>query len=230
MSKTEIDDFAKSIIEKEEEKAIKKNGKYGVYVEKINYIADKYKSALFFIFLQLMVILILVFGYFTVKEHTVVEVVLPKVIKDTDYGKLKIGINSSNPLYYQVWGRYVSETLFNSNPKNIKKNIEDVKRMIYPEVLEKYSKPLIDFKEFIILNSASLNYQEVKSSIKILEDNSALFQTEGVLETKIGMYKSKKSFCKTSVKMMTSHYMLFITSFVKKCSPIEDERDGNVKK
>lgn len=213
---------ALDIIKNAENKKNKRQ--YTGYLDKVNYLADKYRSAVFFIFLQFFVILFLIFGYLSVKSNIVVEVILPKVVKDTDYGKLKIGINSSNPLYYKVWGEYIVTMLLNSNADNIVENISTFQNIIYPDVYNKYKKDLKKMKDYIIKNDADLKYKEVKKNISI-KNGEALFSSSGILTSKLGRYKSKKSNCTVNIKMKTENYMLFVTSFVKQCKNLNIE-DG----
>ena len=208
------------LINELEKKVVSKKGKSGAFLDKTNYLVEKYRTALFFIFLQLFVILFLIFGYLSVKSDTVVEVMLPKVIKDTDYGKLKIGINSSNKLYYQIFGSYLVKMLFSSDSSNIDKNILTFKRLIYPENIGKYSKNIEDFKNFVVTNSATLSYLPLEESTKINKKGIAVFSSKGVLGTKIGNYPKKKSICTTKIKMFTKNYMLFVSALDKTCTDI----------
>lgn len=215
------------MIEKYKEKDIKKNGRTSAYIERTNYLVEKYKTALFFIFVQLLVILFLIFGYLNIKSNTVVEVMLPKVLKDTDYGKLKIGINGSNKLYYKIFGSYISEMVLNSNKKNVVQNTDILKELIYPEVLSIYSKKIDNFQRFVVNNDAELKYTQLEESISINENKEGVYLTKGHLKTRLGVYNEKDSICTVEVKMVTKSYMLFVTSFVKHCSDINNTKEAN---
>lgn len=209
---------AEELLDKYEKKDIEKNGKGSAYIEKTNYLVEKYKTALFFIFVQLLVILLLIFGYLSVKKSTVVEVVLPKIVKDTDYGKLHIGIDTSNELYYKVMGSYIVNTILNTDKNKIEKDSDILKKMMFPEVEKHYEKKIDSYKNFIIKNDAKVKYTEISEKVSISDKGEALFESYGKVNIQLGQYKTKTSLCTTSVKMVTKNYMLFVTSFVKECN------------
>lgn len=222
------DDTIKQI-DKIAKKDTKKNGTKSSYIERTNYLAEKYRSSLFFIFLQFFVIIFLTFGYLTVKKNTVVEVVLPKVIKDSEYGKLKIGIGTANELYYRVWGGFIAESVLNINKDNLDENINILKKMMLPSVLKEYSGKIRSLKKFVIDNRAVMNYSMLESST-VIKDGIGIYKSKGVVGVKLGKYKKKDELCHIEVKMQVKNYMLFITSFVKQCEKTEIESgDDNVK-
>ena len=206
-------------IEKIEKKDIKKNGEASAFVEKTNYLVEKYRSALFFIFFQMFIILFLLFGYLSIKSNTIVEVDLPKIVKDSDYGKLKIGIGVANELYYTVWGRYVVDSVLNIDVKSMDEKLAVLSKMMLPSVLTKYSKKLKDFRRFIADNNAVLKYTSTESSTEIV-DGIGVYKSKGVERIKLGEYDEKKQLCDVEVKMQVKNFMLFITSFQRTCQDV----------
>lgn len=221
-----MNEESSKLLDKLKKKDLKKNGKKGAYLSRIDYLVEKYKTALFFLFVQMLTILLLIFGYLNIKAKTTVEVRLPKVVKDTDYGVLKIGLNESNSLYYRIMGNYFTESMFNANADNIEERTIEFKKILYPEIYEQYGKNIDEFKNFVVNNKASLSYNELKSDVKINEDKSALFTTKGVLDIKIGSFGKKQQLCTTKVKMITENYMLFILGFSKTCTNVSETKKG----
>lgn len=208
------------------DKDVKKNGDTTAYIDRANYLLEKYRSALFFLFAQGLVILYLIFGFLSIKENTVVEVMLPKVVKDTDYGKLKVGINSSNELYYKIFGSYIVSMILNSNSGNIEESIGTLKNLIFPDSFNMYAEKLDSFAAFIERNKASLKYVEYESTTSVDSSGEALYVSKGMIKTKIGDYADKDSVCTTKVRMITKNYMLFVTSFVKSCDEKSNKENG----
>ena len=204
------------------EKDVKKNGKKGAYIERVNYLSEKYKSSLFFIFLQLMIIIFLIFGYLGVKENTIVEVVLPKIVKDSEYGKLKIGIGVANELYYKVWGDYITNSILNINKKNVHEHMSVLEKMMLPSVYKEYKNKLESYKSYVITNDAKINYTELESTIKII-DGEAIYKSKGRESIKLGQYKKSNQICNVEVKMKVENYMLFLTSFQRNCADTNSE-------
>jgi len=223
-----MNEEAKKLIKKSKDKDVKKNGPSGAYLDRIDYLVEKYKTALFFVFAQLLVILLLLFGYLNMKSNTTVEVLLPKIVKDTDYGKLKIGLNSSNKLYYKIMGNYISTLMLNSKFDNINENTIEFKKLLYPDVYDKYVKNIDGFKDFIINNKVKLSYKELSSNITMEKGKKALFSTKGILNMELGSFDKKRQICTTEVEMITKNYMLFVTAFSKTCVKLKNN-SGNDK-
>lgn len=222
IKKEEVEDKSnvEEILDELEEKDVKKHGEYSAYLEKANYLLDKYRSAMFFIFFQILIILLLTYGYLATKSNTTVEVLLPKIVKDSDYGKLKIGLNESNELYYKVFGYYIVQYLYNANPTDIKDKIITLKSLIYPSKLPQYENSIDAFEKNIINNSITMKYVETESNVS-MKDGIANYYSAGVLTEKVGEYSSTKKFCKTNIEMFTKQYMLFVNSISKECKSLD---------
>jgi len=211
-------------------KDVKKNGGKTAYIDRANYLLEKYRAALFFLFVQGLVILYLLFGFLSIKQNTIVEVMLPKIVKDTDYGKLKIGIDTSNDLYYKIFGSYIVEMVMNARKSNIDGKVEVLKKLLFPEVLGEYGKRINSYADFIKKNNADVRYTEYEHSVSTNENKETTYVSKGLLKIKLGRYPEKKSICETKVKMITKNYMLFVTSFVRKCeSSMDEEKMKHVK-
>lgn len=221
-----VETEVEAVLDELEKKDIKKNGKNSAYLEKANYLLEKYKSAMFFVFFQILIILLLIYGYLTTKSDTTVEVMLPKIVKDTDYGKLKIGLNESNELYYKIFGRYIVNDLYNSNESNINDKIIVLKSLIYPEKLPDYEKSIDNFAENIIQNGITVTYKETEGEVNT-SNGISNYKSKGVLNIKIGKYSKKEEFCETNIEMFTKNYMLFVNSISRSCRDINSGKKSN---
>lgn len=207
---------AAKIIKKDEEKRSKRGD---AYLDRVSYLVDKYRTALFFIFFQMIVILLLTFGYLSVKQSVIVEVVMPKVVKDSNYGELRVGISSANDMYYKVWGEEIVRLTVNTEPETMQENFNGFYSMLHPKIEKTYRKTFNKFVQQNVTNKITSKFEELKHVIE-RDGDHVTYSVKGVLQTNVDGFKNEKYLCNYSFGFEIVNYMLFIDQYKKKCEPI----------
>jgi len=213
----------KKRLEKEAEKRIFFSGKN--YIDRLNSLLEDNKYLVFFSFILIIVLFILIIGYFNLSKKITISVEIPPKLYRT--GTLYIGSQKANKLFYDVWGRYVVSEIANYSPYNIKEKIKKVSFMFDPQKLVKVKVQFIKLENEVINNLVTHTFIPTKTYV----DDNGNFVQEGIGKSVLGdnlsvIYEK----CKYKVKFKIEDYHLFIENMNINCTPIDKEDYLNIYK
>ncbi|MHC3995770.1 TraE/TraK family type IV conjugative transfer system protein [Thiomicrolovo sp. ZZH C-3] len=218
-------DEAKELIEKSEKRR-QKNQKKSPYLVRIDYLVEKYRTALFFVFFQIIVILILTAEIVSVKDRVVMSVNLPKTIHEGDYGQVEVGMNDSNDLFYKVWGKYLIESTAQAKPEEVQENFNELHSMMHRSVATSF-KPVLDkYAAYNVKNKITTEFKAEPFKVdrnpdEYDDDDIVVVRTGGVQTRKIGRLKKERYSCDYSIAFKTFNYQLFVMGYKRKCEPLD---------
>lgn len=211
-------DFGKKeYVEKEIKKKMFFSGK--IYIDRLYQLLEDNKYLVFFSFFQIVVIIILILGYFNLTNKIKIQIELPPKLYQT--GTLYVGSQKANKLYYQVWGEYVINKLSNYSPYNIRENLKKISYMFDPQKLVKIKSKFFELEQETIDNLITHTFIPIKKEVK----KDGIFYEEGIGKSVLGNNLSiTYENCKYQVKFKIDDYHLFIEGLLIDCKPITKDK------
>jgi len=163
-------------------------------------------------------IILLTIGYFNISRSLQMTMEIPPVINER--GKITIGYDSANSLYYKVWGSYFVKEYTSLTPLNAAKKLNHLLSMTQSDKAVLYRKPLEKKAQYIKSNKIQQKY--TPNSEKILAQKQGdlyIFHSEGLLEEKINRV-TIKSHCEYNVGLKVVNYRLLVGLMNEKCKKI----------
>lgn len=132
-------------------------------------IAENSKLSLFLI-LQVVIIALLIIGYMKMINKLEVNIELPSTIEES--GKIIVGKDYANGLFFKMWARQDVETISDFNQKSIFKKIDYLKNRMYPPAWYKYQSVFKTYEKKIAKNLISQKFTFAKENINVKTTSS----------------------------------------------------------
>lgn len=185
------------------------------YIDKMDYIVERNRMLVFFVFVLIAILIILVQGYLSMRNNLKLTIDLPPKIYVS--GQLQVGGGDANKLYYRVWGEYIARMLGTYSPSTIRTNMQNISYILDPAEEVKYQTAFakkIDFVESNIEVKRSRFY-----SFKVTgEPESADLTAKAIVKSDIGNgLKVESSDCTYTIGMNTSDYKIYVSKLQEEC-------------
>ena len=175
-----------------------------------------------FIIIETIVIMVLTFSFFSLKETVRVSVELPAKFIYKYSPVVLAGIKGANVTYYKLWGRYLTEEIGNVNPVNIDKKINLLIQTFYPPSYVKEKSVLQKLTQAIKENLITQTFQILEIKSKILKKEDDLIKeleltVTGKAVQKIGKTKKITKMCAYKYKMKFIEGKLYVEKIGTNC-------------
>jgi hypothetical protein len=190
------------------------------YLDKLDELIHKNKILWFFTIFQIIAILFLLIGYFSLKENIAIRVDLPPKIYQT--GTLLIGSQKANDLYYKVWGQFAVEIASNYSPETVEKKYNQLSFLLNPEKVSKHMNKFLEKIQNVQRNLITHEFVRGPTVVKLFNGkNKANVKIVGIATKNVGNgLELEYELCEYNVGMSIDNYHLFIDAFREKCQTI----------
>jgi hypothetical protein len=188
------------------------------YYDQIGEYVETHKRDAFTKLLLGILIILLVFGYMRISKNMQMTMEVPATLRES--GKISIGYDSANDLFFKVWGEYFVDEYTSLSPQNVTTKLnhllsmtESQKAVVYKELLDKKAM-------YIKKNRISTKYTPNKEIVlPKKQGNLHIFHSEGLLQERIGNVKINYH-CEYNVGLMVRKYRLLVGLLNEKCKKI----------
>ena len=199
------------------------------YVDRIYSVLIENKYLTFMSFIFIVIIVYLLISISKLEEKIKISVEIPPKIYQT--GKIYVGYEEANDLFYKLWGEYVAREIGNYSPVNIDEKINKVLYLFAPSQIIKAQSDFLKFAKNVKNNLITNTFIPYKT--KANKNGEVI--VEGLAHQSVGNNLLNKTFlCKYNMKFKIEDYHLFLYKFITDCKQIskteEQEYIKNIKK
>jgi len=192
------------------------------YLDEMGEYVETHKKDAFTKLIFGIAIILLTLGYFKISRNLEMSMEIPPQINER--GKITIGYDSANSLYYKVWGSYFIKEYTSLTPQNATKKLNHLLSMTQSDKAVLYRPKLEKKAQYIKSNRINQTY--IPNEEKMLaakQGDLYVFHSKGLLEERINRVTIKKH-CEYNVGLKVVNYRLLVGLMNEKCKKIGSVR------
>ena len=168
-----------------------------------------------------VVIIGLLMGYFDLKSNILINMKMPPT-QTTVGTQIVYGLNGANVTYYELWGRYLGETISNFTPNDVNEKIDLIFNEMRPTDAVRKLTEVEKFKNDIVANKISQKFVflEVIPDPILKEkkfSDTATITIKGISKTKIGSTENTPKECTYEIEFSFYEGVFYVKNFGTTC-------------
>lgn len=168
-----------------------------------------------------IVVIALIIGYLDLKGNIILNMKIPPT-QTTSGAQIIYGLNGANVSYYELWGRYLGESISNFSPDDVNEKIDLIFNEMRPTDAVRKLSEVEKFKKDIIANKISQKFvflEVIPDPIlkeKKFTDNATI-TIKGISKTKIGSTENAPKECNYEIKFSFYEGVFYVKNFGSTC-------------
>lgn len=173
------------------------------------------------LFVLSIVVVILAASLLNLKDGVNVLIKMPPSNNQDNPKHIIYNLNGANVTYYELWGRYLSQTIGNISPDNVNEVIDGLINQMRPSRAIKKLDQANRFKEDIVANRIEQKFTlldtklELENGVKI--SKKATMTITGISEQKVGSRAQERKECAYTFVMEFNEGVFYVEDFGTNC-------------